>query len=229
MKFKSSVYTQVSGSLGGITYSHNRGGLYARARSIPTNPSSTAQQLVRAAFTELVSAWSDELDASEISGWETYAANVPVTDAFGDPLTLTGQQMYIRCNTPRLYVGLPRVDSGPTEMTTGVPQQWTALSASATTNQVTFTIPALGAWADEDDSAMIIQVMRPQSGQRNFLGGPWRLAGIVEGDSVTPPSSFVATSPFLFSVGQQVPVRVRVSRADGRLSFPIRGLSAVAT
>ena len=38
MLFKSAAFTQASGSVGGLTFAHNRGGMYTRARSIPVNP-----------------------------------------------------------------------------------------------------------------------------------------------------------------------------------------------
>ena len=50
MKFTSQVYTQASGSVGGLTYSHNRSGMYTRARSTPTDPASTLQLERRSNF-----------------------------------------------------------------------------------------------------------------------------------------------------------------------------------
>jgi len=43
MKFKSPILSQASGSIAGITFSHNRGGMYVRARAVPTNPGSPQQ------------------------------------------------------------------------------------------------------------------------------------------------------------------------------------------
>lgn len=97
MKFKSNVYTQVSGSVGGTTYGHNRGGMYARGRGLPTNPNSPAQQAVRQAFGTSSAAWA-ALTEAQRTGWSTYAAGTPTTNALGDPLTLTGQQMFNRVN-----------------------------------------------------------------------------------------------------------------------------------
>ncbi|KKM06452.1 hypothetical protein LCGC14_1743870, partial [marine sediment metagenome] len=47
MLFKSGLITQGSGSIGGLTASHNRGGMYFRARTIPTNPATSFQTVVR--------------------------------------------------------------------------------------------------------------------------------------------------------------------------------------
>ena len=50
MLFRGTHLTDASGSLSGVTYSHNRGGAYTRNRSIPVNPNTVQQQAVRNAF-----------------------------------------------------------------------------------------------------------------------------------------------------------------------------------
>ena len=105
MLVKYSILAQASGSAGGYTFSRNRSGPYLRNRSIPTNPGSEAQVIVRGHFASLSSAWAGIAD-SQRTAWALYAANVSVTNRLGDQIFLTGQQMYIRCNAVRLRAGL---------------------------------------------------------------------------------------------------------------------------
>ena len=46
----------ISGSVGGTVFSRNKGGAYMRNRSIPVNPQSAAQVVVRAAMAFLTAA-----------------------------------------------------------------------------------------------------------------------------------------------------------------------------
>lgn len=223
MKFKSQIATQVSGSVGGTTFSHNRGGLYMRARSIPVNPASPLQTVVRNAFTTLVNNWTSVLTGAQRNDWSVYATNTPVIDKLGDPITLTGQQMYIRNNTPRIQAAFSPVNDAPTTFNLG---DFTAptYTAQAAADTITVAFTSADAWDDEDDSAMLIFASRPQNPSVIFFKGPYRFAGSIDGDSVTPPTNpAVLTAPFALTAGQIVHMKASVMRADGRLSTPFRG------
>lgn len=225
MKFKSALVTQVSGSVGGMTGSHNKGGMYFRARSIPTNPQSAFQVAIRNAMAGLVVDWSAVLSAAQRAAWDTYAANVPVVNALGDTINLSGQQQYIRSNVPRAQAGLTAIDDAPTAFNLG---EFTDPSFSIDTanDEVDVTFDNTDAWANEDDSSMIVFASRPQSAGINFFKGPYRLAGTIDGNSTTAPTSPAAIAlPFPITAGNKIFFQVRVSRADGRLSSPFRGVS----
>jgi len=218
MLIESGLITRGSGSLGGMTLSHNRSGMYLRSRVTPVNPATAPQTVVRNAFSVLSTAWQGVLTKLQRDAWTTYAANVPVTDKLGRPLTLTGQQMYIRCNTPRLQVGLPRVDDGPIVFSH---DSFTLVTVAAfdASEQITLTFDNTDDWANEDDAALLLYSGRQQALSINFFKGPYQFAGKVDGDSVTPPTSPAPmTSPFALDVGNAVFTRLFTSRADGRLS-----------
>jgi hypothetical protein len=223
MKYKSAVYTQASGSLNGITYSHNKGGPYTRARAIPTNPNSPQQQAVRGIFSDLAVLWNSVLDGLERATWDAYAFNVPIINKLGDPMKISGLNQFIRSNTPRIQAGLDQVVTGPTEFNIG---SFTnpSFAIDAANDEVDVTFDDADAWANEDDSAMLVYAGRPVSPSINFFKGPYRLAGIIAGDAVTAPTSPAAVGlPFAVVAGQRVFLKVVVSRADGRLSYPFRG------
>jgi len=228
MKFKSQVYTEAAGSIGGITYSHNRGGMYTRCRAIPTNPATEFQQAVRGYVAQLTSLWQNTLTVGQRVAWDAYAELVPLPDKLGEPRNVGGLGMYVRCNVPRLQAGEPRVDDGPTDYTLGdyTPPNLGNATEAAQTADLTFT--TTDDWANEDDAAMLVYLSRGLSPAINFFKGPYRYAHKIEGDGITPPTSpATITVPFAITEGQKLFARVQVTRADGRLSSPFRDLVLV--
>lgn len=232
MKFKSQVLTQASGSIGGVVYSHNRGGLYQRARSIPVNPQTPAQSAARNAMSSASTIWSTLLSESQRMAWEEYAANSPVTDVFGDPLLLSGQQMYIRCMTPRLRIGEGAVFNGPTTFGLGAIQNTgiNEIQSGGTTVDIEFDDS--DSWANETGGFLIVQLGRQQSPTINYFRGPYRFAGRFPGDDITPPTSpDSVTNPFEtnYTEGNKVFARIVGSLADGRLTNVVETSDLVIT
>jgi len=218
MKFKSQLVTAISGAVGGLVGSHNQGGMYFRARAIPTDPQSSAQEAIRNAVTTLSNSWSGTLSQAQRDAWEVYAVNVPLTDVFGDSRTRSGEQHYIRSNVPRLQAGLDQVNDAPTVFTLG---DFTAptYSVTAAQDEVVVEFSDDDDWVGEDGSALLVYQSRPQSAGINFFKGPYRLGGNIEGDAGSPLSSPEAfTAPFPVEAGAKIFFRARVTRADGRLS-----------
>lgn len=224
MKFISPIFAQASGSLSGTTFSHNKGGQYVRNRSTPINPASTAQTAVRNALKTLTTRWTNTLTQAERDTWKTYAVNVPIINKIGQSRVIPELAMYLRCNSPRLINGsiATVIDAGPT-----------IFSLATFTAPALTTTPVFGLsvaydntddWAIADGGFLYFYVSRPQNTAIQFFKGPYRFAGAVAGDTMTPPTSPAAmTSPFAFAAGQQVFWRANVSNADGRLSSSISG------
>lgn len=227
--FKSQILTQASGSVGGLTFGHNRGGLYMRARSIPVNPNTTRQAAVRAGLTQAVNNWNSVLTPAERAEWTTYAANTPVTSKLGDALTLSGQQMYIRTATVGAQLTTvggfiyPIPTAAPAVFNLGDFTTPTVPTADVVTG-VSANVEMADAWAQETDSYMLLFQGRPMNASRNYFRGPWRLIGWVVGDSITPPTVItvsaanVAIRGYPLIAGQLTNLVVSVLRADGRLS-----------
>lgn len=229
MLFKSALVTQASGSVGGMTASHNKGGMYFRARSIPVNPASSFQTAVRNALGALVNIWNSVLTSTQRTGWENYAAVVYKTNPLGDQLQLSGQQWYIACNTPRIQAGLARVDTAPTQFDRGQQDETIVITASEATQNLAISYDDTLPWADEDGSSMLLYSSRPQNPTINFFRGPYRLAGTIDGDSSTPPTSPGSiAAPFAFVAGQRIFSAVAFTRADGRLTSRSRFLTTTA-
>jgi len=220
---KSPVIASGSGSIAGMTLSRNRGGMYIRSRAIPTNPNTTYQQAVRNIVADLSNRWRQTLTAAQRIAWNTYADNVPLINPLGDPHNVSGLNMYIRSNVPRIQASYDRIDDGPTNYDLG---SFTSPSGVATVSpsQLALTFDNTDDWANEDDAVMLCYLSGGQNPTINYFKGPYRLAGGVEGDSVTPPTSpATITAPFTWASGQKVFFKVTVTRADGRYSATFRG------
>lgn len=216
----------VSGSIGGVTFSRNRGGPYMRTRAIPVNPNTTFQQEVRSLMATLTSGWIDDLTEDQRAAWDTYALNVHLPNPLGADRNVGGLGMYVRSNIPRLQADpatYPRVDDAPTIFNLGtytLPTLGNAIE-SAQTADVTFD--NTDDWAGEAASGLLIFGSRAKNPSINYMKGPYRFAHEVEGNITTPPTSpATVTWPFPFTEGHRLFAFFRVTRADGRLSSPFR-------
>jgi hypothetical protein len=213
----------ISGSVAGTTYSRNRGGPYMRNRAIPVNPNTTYQQAVRGHMAALTSHWVETLTADQRAAWDNYALQVPLPNALGQPRNVGGIGMYVRSNVPRLQTALPRVDDAPTIFDLGVLSSPGPFTVTAATGSGSLAYDDTDEWCDEDDSALLIYGSRGQSPSVNSFEGPYRYQQKVDGDSTTPPTSPETLSwVFPLSQGQRAYMRLRVTRADGRLSSSFR-------
>lgn len=228
MKFQSLIISRGSGSLGGVTFSHNKGGQYMRARTTPTDPGTSFQTFVRTSMAQLVNLWVNVLTQLQRDQWDVYASQVPLLDQFGDARTVTGMNMYVRGNLPRLQAGLPRADDGPTTFSTGEFTQ--AIVTYSLATGITVNFSNADVWANEDDSAMLIYVSHPHNPSVNFHKSGYRFAGKIDGNATTAPTTpeLFDPPPFPFIEGHKLFAQVRVTRADGRLSV-IQRTAALAT
>lgn len=208
--------TQISGSIGGTTWSHNRFGAYKRNRSVPVNPNTARQVAVRNAVTSITIAWQNTLTQAQRDAWNVYAANVTWLNKLGQSVKLTGLNHYVRSNTPRVQNGIPRVDAAPTIFNLATAELGLAVTASEATQQLTIdgVIPA--DWQEPDGWEFVFMGL-PQNSGITFFGGPYRQITAIPGAGPPPFPAVVATA-FPFAEGQRIWVRTRIARGDGRLS-----------
>lgn len=217
MKFKSQVFTQASGSVGGLTYSRNRGGMYTRSRTIPVNPNTERQGEARANMAQAVNAWSNILSDANRQAWVTYANGTPVVDRLGDQLILSGQQMFVKCMLPRLIAGLPIVEQGPLDAGLATTPTWTT-GPTLNENEVlagTVTVADAGVLGD-----LLIYMSEPTSPSRSLAHAKRAFAGL-EGPPVADVFTvglMAADVPFDYTVGQQCRVTAVYLGDDGRVS-----------
>lgn len=221
MLFKSPVFAQASGSVAGMTYSRNAGGMYVRSRAKPTNPNTEAQQAVRDAMRNAVFAWSNTLTDTQREVWNTYAFNTPTWNRLGESTHKTGQQMFIRGTIPRLQASLTVPAAGPTQFDLGDFSPVVDPIADASATSISIETVSTDEWALTASAYMFVYQSRPQNATRVFGKGPFQLAGVIEGVPTTGPlSPTVFTSLFPLSAGQRLFLKIMVSMPDGRLTTP---------
>lgn len=232
MLVKSAIVSEGSGALGGLVWSHNAGGQYLRQRVVPTNPQTMRQGMSRTALSQISEAWSGTLNQGQRDAWIAYADAVELPGPLGDFRTVSGLNMFIACNVPRIVAGLDRVDDGPTTLTLA-PLSMLSM-AVATDWQPTVTFTDGDTWAGEDDAALIVQLGLGVMNTINFFKGPYASTWIVAGNTMTPvttpqdPTQVSGSVAYAPTAGQRVFWRARATLADGRLSSPQTGF-AVAT
>ena len=223
------IMTQMSGSLGGLTASHNRGGIYLRSRTIPVNPATSRQVTMRTILAFLAARWGSALTAAQRAAWDLYGENVLVTNPLGDQVQLSGQQWYVQANATRMQaddflanaVGTSVIDAGPTNFSrTNLALGAIAVDESDDDAEVNYT-------ADEartqDGGFILIYQGRPTGPGVSFFAGPYRLVDVVVGQTAVPPTSPVTINPlstlgYAVAAGQGSGWRAVASAPDGRSS-----------
>ena len=209
----------ISGSVGGIVFSHNRYGQYMRLRSIPVNPATDRQNAIRVAVQDLAQRWSSALTAAQRAEWEVYAAAISRTNAVGGSIKLTGFNHYIRSNSIRLQNADNTIGDGPVLLTLPPGDVAFACTIDEAAQQISVAFTPGLDWNDQDFGHMYVYMSIPKAAGVAFVGGPFRLAGKFTGINGAPPASpQVLAVPFPVAEGQVVKCRARISEEDGRLS-----------
>lgn len=238
MKILPLLASAMSGSMAGVTASHNKGGAYLRSRTIPTNPASTAQVALRNATAAATQRWSSVLTDLQRDGWDLYAQNTSWTDKLGQTIQLSGVNHYVRSNSIRAYAtqqfaGLspqppatPFIDQAPSIFSLGETPMLNVFIQQDIGPPVATTLDVIvenaAAYAAED--ILMIFPSAPVNPALRFFAGPYYFSGMV----APPPagnSSVVTFNDEPYSRRYPVPLEdqaiwgfARVSHADGRLS-----------
>lgn len=217
---RSSTLSNISGSIGGTTYSRNRFGAYARNRTVPVNPNTTNQLSIRTAFTMAAQYWSATLTPEQRTGWALYAAATPWLNKLGETVFLSGFNMYCRSATFRLFCGGDIADTteAPGLPGIGPPVSLDELTVKAVgstddPNTVIFVI-------DSPDTAdfLALWIGLPQSSGVNFYKGPWTFVAVESG--VTGPGPFTEAVPFTVQPGAYYATRYMALQSTNALSTP---------
>jgi len=209
-----------SGKMGAMIASRARTTQYLKARvNTGRLVPSGLQGVIRNAVSTLVSAWSTTLSKLQQAGWSQYALNVTKANRLGDLVHVAGVNWFVGNNTVRQQLGQDPALDAPTDFNTG-DILWGDVTVVAGGTQGTLTLtqaPAdyglgatdvIGFWASPAFS----------TGREKWYG-QYRLATTILGNDTNV--EFIFTTPF-GDVGTtgKVQGKLRVSRADGRLSSP---------
>lgn len=208
---------QLSGSVGGVVASHNAGGAYLRNRSVPTNPNSLRQQLVRSSVTTAAGLWQG-LTLAQRSAWTAYAVGTPVTNRLGESITLSGWNMFARAVA--FFVSTDSLGTLPTvaPVTPGLANlAIDGVSVLSAASGITVDCPGTLC----DDSGLISIGPSLSAGQA-FFKGPytaWLTVADFSAIDATPTAGNQAVNRYGIPVaGERRPIRIRASDSTGKLS-----------
>lgn len=175
-----------SGSQANTTASRNRNGQYYRNRSIPVNPNSLQQQIVRNRLSVTSAAWESLTDAQR-AGWATLGALMPRVDSLGQSGTLTGFQAYVSVNTNNGAAGAAAVSDAPAF--TSPPVLLTAtVTLTHTAFSIAYTTTPLAAGIQ-----LFVYVSPPQKAGRSF-NKQYKLIGVTAAAAASPANMLTAYS-----------------------------------
>jgi len=103
---------EARGRMAGLVYNTWHGISYVKAHSGPNQPNSAAQLAARARLVTIGAAWRD-LTQVQRDAWTVYADAHPESDWTGNPLRLTGQNWYVRCNVQLARMGQSPISVPP--------------------------------------------------------------------------------------------------------------------
>ncbi|HUV72313.1 MAG TPA: hypothetical protein VMW25_04835, partial [Clostridia bacterium] len=132
--------SKMSGTIAGTTYQNWRGMLIARSKPTPTNVNTPRQSFIRMLMKSLSQAWRDELNQGLRTAWNQRAKNFPWLDVFGNSVSMTGENLYIKQNMILLDRSLARQDTPVPET---VPPELLGVTATLEEDFYIITIPKL--------------------------------------------------------------------------------------
>jgi len=137
MKFGQPLLTtELSGSMGGAVASSARGGVgYFRRRSIPGNPRTPGQTIVRSILASISAAWVSVLTGPQRAAWEAIAGEES-----------SGIGAFNKSNSQVLIAGNSRIDTAPVSLAFANPPvvDTPVVDESANTVSITFDAANLG-------------------------------------------------------------------------------------
>lgn len=209
MKYLGILIGALSGSVNGITGSHNKGGAYLRERAIPTNPNSTRQQATRSAFSAFASRWTNLLIQAQRDLWNTYAQNHTIVDKIGQDIYINGISWYIMFNSRLDDAGAGTITVPPPGAAPDPLDSFAVDISAVNTVNVTFT-PVIGA----AERVQLWMTLPGTAGQTpNF-----KQARLVGYSGLAEASPWAATMPFGVASGVQSTFYGKRMNADGQVS-----------
>ena len=218
---------QVSGRVGSVIFSHNRGGTYLRNGTIPTKVLSPYAMNMKAIITELAQDWAG-ITAAASQAWRTWAQQNPITNRLGRQSTLAPHVAYIQLNSRLLLagdtkIGLPPIIPAPQPLTSITP----TVDIGVGDVELVFapTPPGAGirTW---------LQAALVDNANIDYVENLWKFLKVGVAAAASP-LNFETELGLRFGtpqVGQYCHVLVsQFDSATGLLSAPIRGGVAVTT
>ncbi len=207
------------GSLGGQTVRKGRSGHLLQSRRGPVNKQSARQSKSRTIFRQLTQYWSKTLSNVQRASWKIYGDAIDTENRLGQSVHLTGFHHFIAYNSLRLQFGDPIVNDGPTVLTLPGQDPTAGSQINFVTQQLITFFDESQPWVADDNGRLYLTMSQPKTvGTQNF-NKSFRLAGVINGSSSSPPTSPQETpTPYPIANGCISVCKIRIAEGDGRLS-----------
>ncbi len=103
----------IIGKVGGLVFQRGAAGAVLRSKGASTDKKSPLQTQARARLTAFSRLWTYTLTASQRLDWNVLAATVTATNPFGNSTSITGQNLFVRCNSNLSICGLDTRQDAP--------------------------------------------------------------------------------------------------------------------
>lgn len=221
MLIRTGLGGQLSGSVGGVTAARNRYGQYLRNRTVPVNPNSDRQQLVRACMSECAIAWRS-LTTPQRNAWNAYADQTPVLNRLGESITLTGQAMFNKTNVWLQAAGEAALLDAPNE------PGLASLNIQKSDVSIEAVGPAVDIATAGSATRAVLQIGPPVSDGITFFKGPYCFVAY----EAIVANAFTPTFPVNVPYGTLVaatrrPIRITGMDAVGRTTNAIEYLITI--
>jgi hypothetical protein len=204
---------QLSGSVGGVTYSRGRGGAICRVKVAPTQPDTPAQVIQRGRMAGISKLWAGSVDEPKKRAWNQRSKEHPYRNAFGDAHELSGFGYFVQMNLDSMTSGETVVDTPP------IYQIETALTAMTftITNKATRTITIV--WAAEGETEfchVVLRVANNVSPGVSFVKNLYRIATVTPVDMASPLIVALPESVGELTTGRKLFVQMSLFDANSR-------------
>lgn len=142
---------EARGSIGGQTFSRNRGGMYVRSRATPTNTITAARTVIRSTFGNTSQSWQLALSQAQRDTWDAWAEMAPEATSInklGDTIRIGGKAAYQRLNVRLIQAGFTPITDPPINSSPFSPIFVTLVAAtdvSVPDMNLLLTVSAIGA------------------------------------------------------------------------------------
>lgn len=218
------IVTEARNKIGGHVLSKNRAGAYVRTKVTPVNPRTTSQVNVRASIASLASAWRS-LATGLREQWIAAVKDYQHTDIFGDKVTPSGFNLFIKLNQNLFNIGVAMITSPPLPASVSA---FTSMSvamakgAATAVATVAATIPA--------GETVIMFATAGQSAGKSFVKSQYRKIGTFStGASLNFATMYAAKFGAIPTAGTKVFVQcVHVNTTTGQRGQAVQASCIVA-
>lgn len=109
------IVSEARGKLGGVVFSRNTGGAYARQKVSPVQPRTPAQLNQRSRLTAVSKVW-ETLTQNQREAWKAFSLAARKKDVLGLAKQRSSQQMFMFCNLALDSVGYPLILNPPVSL-----------------------------------------------------------------------------------------------------------------